>query len=61
MLRLELSGGWSPFSAAISEADADDDCDDTDSLLPIEVSSVARLELSAIADNKEKKNNNNNY
>ena len=48
-LRLALSGTWSLFSGA-SEAEADDDWDDTDSLLPIDVSSVARLELSATTD-----------
>ncbi|TNN89550.1 hypothetical protein EYF80_000153 [Liparis tanakae] len=36
-LRLVLSGTWSLFSAGISEAEADDDWDDTDSLLPIEI------------------------
>ncbi len=45
-----LSGAWSVFSVVISEAEADDDWDDTDSLLPIEVSSVVRLELSPTAD-----------
>lgn len=44
------SGTWSLFSVAVSEAEADDDWDDTDSLLPIDVSSVARLELSPTAD-----------
>lgn len=50
-----LSGAWSVFSVVVSEAEADDDWDDTDSLLPIEVSSVVRLELSPTADTGMKK------
>lgn len=49
-LRLLLSGTWSLLSVGVSEAEADDDCDDTDSLLPIDVSSVARLEASPTED-----------
>lgn len=49
-LRLVLSGAWSLLSVDISEAEADDDWDDTDSLLPIDVSSVVRLELSPTVD-----------
>lgn len=49
-LRLAHSGAWSVFSEGVSEAEADDDWDETDSLLPIDVSSVARLELSPTAD-----------
>lgn len=49
-LRLLLSGTWSLFSAGVSEAEADDDWDDTDSLLPIDVSSVARLGAWPAAD-----------
>lgn len=45
-----LSGAWSLLSVDVSEADAEDDWDDTDSLLPIDVSSVARLELLPTAD-----------
>lgn len=45
-----LSGAWSLLSGGVSEAEADDDWDDTDSLLPIDVSSVVRLELSPTAD-----------
>lgn len=45
-----LSGVWSLFSGGVSETEADDDWDDTDSLLPIDVSSVVRLELSPTAD-----------
>lgn len=45
-----LSGAWSLLSVDISEAEADDDWDDTDSLLPIDVSSVVRLELSPTVD-----------
>lgn len=43
-LRLVASGTWSLFSVVVSEVEADDDWDDTDSLLPIDVSSVARPE-----------------
>lgn len=49
-LRLLLSGTWSLLSVGVSEAEADDDCDDTDSLLPIDVSSVVRLEASPTED-----------
>lgn len=49
-LRLVLSGAWSLLSVGISEAEADDDWEDTDSLLPIDVSSVVKLELSPTAD-----------
>lgn len=49
-LRVVHSGAWSGFSEAVSEAEADDDWDETDSLLPIDVSSVAWLELSPTAD-----------
>lgn len=50
-LRQALSRVCSLFSGGVSEVDADDDWDDTDSLLPIEVSSVARLK-SATADSE---------
>lgn len=49
-LRLLLSGTWSLLSVGVSEAEADDDWDDTDSLLPIDVSSVARLGASPTED-----------
>lgn len=45
-----LSGVCSLASVGVSEAEADDDCEDTDSLLPINVSSVLILELSPTAD-----------
>lgn len=48
-LRLLLSGTWSLLSVGVSEAEADDDWDDTDSLLPIDVSSAARLGASPAA------------
>lgn len=51
-LRLLLSGAWSVLSVGVSEAEADDDWDDTDSLLPIDVSSAVRLEPSPTADSK---------
>lgn len=49
-LRLLLRGTWSLLSVGVSEAEADDDWDDTDSLLPIDVSSVARLGASPAGD-----------
>lgn len=49
-LRLLLSGTWSLLSVGVSEAEADDDWDDIDSLLPIDVSSVARLGASPAED-----------
>ena len=51
-----LSVAWSAFSVGISGAEADDDWDDTDSLLPIDVSSAARLEPSPTADTQTKRN-----
>ncbi len=54
-LRPVLTGLWSLFSIGTSEAEADDDWDDTDSLLPIDVSSVVRMELSPTADTYMKK------
>lgn len=50
-LRLLLSGTWSLLSVGVSEAEAEDDWDDTDSLLPIDVSSVARLGVSPAEEN----------
>lgn len=55
-LRLAFIGAWSLFSVGVSEAEADDDWDDTDSLLPIDVSSVVKLEPSPTADTLIKKN-----
>ena len=42
-LRVVLRGVWSAFSGGVSEADAVDDWEDTDSLLPMEPSSGAEL------------------
>lgn len=55
VLRLVLSGAWSHFSGGISEVEADDDWDDTDSLLLSDVSSAVRQEPSPTVDTKEKK------
>lgn len=43
------SGACSLPSAGVSGAEAEDDCEDTDSLLPVNVSSVVMLELSPAA------------
>ena len=42
VLKVVLRGAWSFFSMGVSEADAEDECEDTDSLLPIDVSSNIR-------------------
>lgn len=55
-LRLVVSVGWSAFSS--SEVEADDDWDDTDSLLPIEVSSAVKTEPSPAAENTKTDNKN---
>lgn len=51
-LRLEHSGACSPLSVGLSVgvSEAEDDWEDTDSLLPIDVSSVVMLELSPTTD-----------
>lgn len=54
-LRLVLSGAWSLLSVGISEAEADDDWEDTDSLLPIDVSSVVKLSPTADTEMRNEK------
>lgn len=53
VLRLQHSGACSLLSVgrSVGVSEAEDDCEDTDSLLPIDVSSVVMLELSPTAEN----------
>lgn len=51
-LMLQHSGACSLLSMGLSVgvSEAEDDCEDTDSLLPIDVSSMVMLALSPTAD-----------
>lgn len=52
-LRVVLRGVWSAFSGGVSEADAVDDWEDTDSLLPMDPSSGAELGQPPVCDTEE--------